>query len=184
MKTVSTTVVLLMLIMSSGCVSNDNSGSEPIVEHHHHTPEIRYFSLLAAPGASAYNFGSAPITPYLDSGNFQIQWEVATEGAYQIDMYVSNDPYLDREDPWGRDDIHFKTSYRGVSDYVTLDSVTTNCRFTPDNVLSCGRTSYENPGRDITPYLAQLPKHGYIILRACNDTLEACTTMALSVEFQ
>ena len=184
MRIPSTTVVLALLVSTSGCVYVDDPVNDPIVVVvHHHAPEIRYFSLLAAPGATASNYGAAPITPYLDNGNFQIQWEVATEGAYQIDMYVSNDPYLDPEDPWARDDIHFKQSYRGISDYVVLDAVTMNCRFTTDNILSCGRISYENPGRDITPFLTRLPKPGYIILRACDDSMQDCTTMALSVEF-
>ena len=178
---ISTTTVVLALLAISGC---DPVNDPAVIVDHHHAPEIRYFSLLAAPGATAAYDGAAPITPYLDNGNFQIHWEVATEGTYQIDMYVSNDPYPGSEDPRARDDVHFKQLYRDLSDYVVFDAVTMNCRFTTDNILSCGRISYENPGRDITPFLNRLPKPGYIILRACDAAMQECTTMALNVEFQ
>ena len=182
MRIFSTTVVLVLLVINSGC----HPANDPVNDHHH-TPEIRYFSVLAAPGAIASNYGAAPITPYVDSGNFLIQWEVATEGAYQVDLYVSNDPRLGPQDPWGREDVHFKQFYRSIGASVDhdlyLDTMTMNCQFTADNVLSCGRISYENPGRDITPFLTQLPKSGYIILRACDETMQDCATTALSVEF-
>ena len=116
MRIFSTTIVILALLAIGGCdPANDPVVTPVVIVDHHHAPEIRYFSLLAAPGATAFNYGAAPITPYLDNGYFQIEWEMATEGSYQIDMYVSNDPYLDPEDPLARDDVHFKQLYRGLT---------------------------------------------------------------------
>lgn len=187
MKIFSAPVVLMLLVINSGCMPAHESANDSVNDSHY-PPEIRYFSVISAPGATAYSYGAAPITPYLDSGNFLIQWEVAAESAYQIDLYVSNDPRLGPQDPLGREDVHFKQLYHGIGGHIDhefyLDTMTMNCQFSVDNFLSCGRISYENPGRDITPFLTQLPKIGYIILRACDETMHECTTAALRVEFQ
>ena len=187
MRIFSAPVVFMLLVISNGCMPVNEPANDR-ADDYHYPPEIRYFSVISAPGATASNYDAAPITPYFDSGNFLIQWEVATESAYQIDLYVSNDPRLDPQDPAGRDDVHFKQLYHGIGGHIDhefyLDTMTMNCQFNVDNILSCGRISYENPGRDITPFLTQLPKSGYIILRACEETMHECATTALRVEFQ
>ena len=183
MRTFSIPAVVVLIGITSGC----HPLNDPVNDYHPPL-EIRYFSVIAAPGATASDYDSAPITPYVDSGNFQIRWEVATAGAYQIDLYVSNDLRLGSQGSSGREDVHFKQFYRAISDTANhelyRDTVTLNCQFTTGNILSCGRITYENPGRDITSFLTELPKPAYLILRACDDELQTCTTTALNVEFQ
>lgn len=151
------------------------------------TPYVRDFTLIPAPGARAVANGALPITPHLGDGNFELRWELDGYGPIHVDLYVSNDRWLGPEDPYGRDDLLFKHLWSGdnlYTDEYHIDTTYLGCRFTTDNILSCGAITYDNPGRDLTPFLNQLPKTGYLILRACDGNTQDCDTRSLYVEFQ
>jgi hypothetical protein len=171
-------VPLVLLGITHGCFLQPKSP---------HTPDIREFSVVASPGVSATAYGAAPISPYVDSGYFRAQWVVTADGPYRVDLYVSNDSELDAQDPSSKEDVHFyhfscgsepsATSCQGVT-------VSTGCRFSTENILSCGTINFDNPGKDISAFLTQIPKVSYILLRACDESMQACVVFALKVEFQ
>lgn len=188
MQRVMTLAVISLSLLIGAC---HDAYEEPYSETSYYeadyTPYIRYFSVLPAPGARAWDYGAAPITPHLDNGNFALQWEIGSYGQYHVDLYVSNDPWLGLQDPWGREDVLFKHLGGMGNSYNTAyntDTVFMSCRFTTDNILSCGQINYDNPGRDLTPYLNVLPKTGYIILRACDEYMQDCAITSRYVEFQ
>ncbi len=151
------------------------------------TPYISYFTVIPAAGARSVAYGAIPITPHLNDGNFETRWELDGYGPIHVDLYVSNDRWVGSEDPFGREDVlikHLWSSTNLYRDDYHVDTVYMNCRFTTDNVLSCGPINYDNPGTDITPFLNQLPKTGYLILRACDGETNACSTSSVYVEFQ
>lgn len=186
MKRILAVAGIAIVLLTSGCDENYEQPYNDTGYEADYTPDIRYLSLIAAPGALAWSYGAAPITPHLDDGNFALQWEVRSYGQYHVDLFVSNDPWLGPPDPWGREDLLFKHLSSGSSynDAYRIDTAFMNCRFTTDNILSCGRVDYGNPGRDITPFLNVLPKTGYVILRACDEFMRDCATASLFVEFQ
>ncbi len=181
MKHVLKLSIVALSLLASGChVPYDDSYEVD------RTPYIRYFTLIPAAGARAWNYGADPITPYLNDGEFELRWELEAYGQTHIDLYVSNDTWLGPDDAWGREDLLFKHIGGGNShgDDYHVDTVYMGCRFSTDNILSCGAISYDNPGRDITPFLSQLPKTGYLILRACDELTGYCATASRFVEFQ
>lgn len=185
MKRLLALSVIALSLLTSGC---DDTYEDPHEDAYppDYTPDIRSFNLIPAPGARAWEYGATPITPHVDGGSFTMQWEIQSYGPYSVDLYVSNDPWLGPQDPWEREDLLFK-HFGGIgygSDAYRIDTLFMNCRFSIDNVLSCGGLNYANPGRDITPFLNVLPKTGYLILRACDDYSQDCAISARYVEFQ
>lgn len=187
MKRVMALSIVTLSILASGC---DESYEDTYYDDPYEvdrTPYIRYITVIPAAGARAGAYGAAPITPHLNYGNFEVRWELDAYGPTHVDLYVSNDRWLGPEDAWGREDLLFKhlwSAPNAYSDDFHIDTVYTGCRFTTNNLLSCGTLTYDNPGRDITPFLTQLPKTGYLLLRACDGQTDVCSTASVYVEFQ
>ena len=171
------TVLMSLVLMSCGGGNKEKTSLEPVPTNGNKTTKINTFLVN---GTSAKVKGAVPINTNMKSGTFTVSWYVDSSDTFEVDIYVSNDPFLS-----DKTDVHiFGQRCGNTKVYRCDDKGSVKCSFNTDNKIGC---AYSNTGKDqisISSVLDRLPQTAYIIIEACNITYKSCKVDTQKVEFQ
>ena len=119
---------------------------------------------------------AADLNPGTGEGEKTITWDVKSSDPYVIDIYFSQDDVLDDED------INiYGLNCGSLSEFECDQYGEIECRFTSDNMMSCGVLSSINDEEDLTASIPALPLVAYMILEACNGLQDSCKTASVEI---
>lgn len=122
--------------------------------------------------------GRVVIDSNIDSGKFELVWEVDDDNAtgYNAFFYLSIDDDLSRSK-----DIEFYDVYCGETGRCDHDDDNDeDCWFDNDQEMVC--EDDDNPSEEVDDLISELPEDLYIIIEACNDF--DCDTEAVPVRLR
>lgn len=179
LKVAFTALVVTMLTACGGDPRGENATDDPpgvnVDTGGNATVRLIDFDVDGTTGGSIIGINSG-----VDEGEFFVNWDVEGEGSYTATLYLSEDRELDTF----ADTFVFS---RFCDDGFSCDGDVNNypCYFGTDNVISCGTAPFFNSSTNISFFLDELPKNGYMILQLCDDTSDTeCDEDLVRVQLQ
>ena len=163
----------LVLLLVSACGS---AGGEPTPA----TTKTTVKAFEVSGSVAELDHGRVVIDANQNEGRFHIHWKVSTSDPYPMSLWLSDDENLDR----AGDLRIYQHNCGSFSLYRCGHDVTLDCRFTTENVLSCGEPSLANPERNLTTYLVSLPAEKNLIFNVCNALVTDCKQVVVPVVFR
>ncbi|MDM8558946.1 hypothetical protein [Candidatus Parabeggiatoa sp. HSG14] len=123
-----------------------------------------------------------PINSGVNNGKFTVSWKTTANALYQVRLRLHDNDVLPEEE--SNLPIIYQNNCNmgnlGQNDVCGSDA-TRICQFTNDNRVHCGTRK-----TNITRFLDQIPKMGYMILEICGGGLsyDDCDTKSVEIEFQ
>ncbi len=170
--------ILISLVLSScGGSNKSKASSEPTPTNLNGSIKINN---IVVKGTSAPVKGVTPISANVKSGVFDVSWHVKSSTPFEVDIYVSHDPFLSDK----KDIRIFGQRCGNPKLYRCGDKGSVRCNFKTDNKIGCLYSDTSKSLISISPVLDRLPKVAYIIIEACNITYTSCKVRAQKVEFR
>jgi hypothetical protein len=178
MKTFAYLTIFAALVLITGCRASysDDDRTAP--------PELEAFHMVDSYGVSTDEdpFTQLRLSPYMDSGLFEVFWYVNNEEDYTVEMSINDQPSLA-----GR--IVVAEDYCGPGLECDLDGIQF-CEYNPDFSISCDPPSEDFPGRTLTYFdelidlSRPLPQTLYFILDICDTRSDICEFQILDVSME
>ena len=168
-------IIFSLLISTLLFACGGNKSSKP-------TSEPRPSNSNASTSIKSFSVKSTSINANIKSGSFNVTWQVESSNPYEVDIYVSSDPFLLESD---KTDIRIFGQRCGSSDFYRCDeNANFECKFKTDNKITCAHSDTGKDQSDISSLLVSLPQTAYIIIEACNLAYTNCKVQSQEVEFQ
>ena len=174
--------VISLVACGGGSSSSNDEEFSGFPDDEPTTPRYQINSFEIVGTDEAENADPAIIDPAQNGGNFVLSYTIEdnTVGNY-VGLFVSDNDTLSNAD------INFFDEF--CSNGLTCGdetSFTDDCFFNNSNQLYCSFPDEDEEDRaDISEFLDELPKDGFIILRACKDAAAIdCDLSTIAVQFQ
>lgn len=167
----------------AGCSTGGGGDDTPDDSPEPAITSFRYVTLTGSDGVTSAG-GSTPvpaISPSINSGRFELDWDVLSSSPYRIEWILSTDAIE------SADDLQF------FARNCSLDVPGSSCRqaaahyectFDSQNVIACDGGTLIGDSVNLTSYLSRnagLPASYRVIAKACNSLLTSCATTVFTV---
>lgn len=118
------------------------------------------------------------ISPELNKGKFDVEWDIGVDADYEISIYISNarfgalKTYL----------MFGKTCEPEDINKVCALNVSTQCQFTNDNLILCPDSDRQT--LDLTALLQKLPHTTNIHFEICSEEKDRCESKVQAITFR
>lgn len=118
------------------------------------------------------------ISPELNKGKFDVEWDTSVDADYEISIYISNAKFgaLKTYLMFG------KTCETEDTSKVCALNVSTQCQFTNDNLILCPDSDRET--LDLTALLQKLPHTTNIHFEICSNEKDRCENKVQAITFR
>lgn len=170
-------------ILLGGCGSGGDAGDDLPG-----TPQttIHHVALTGSNGVTSAG-GSSPvpvISPTLNAGLFELEWDVTSSKPYHIDWYLSTDAILSNDD---REFFSRNCDLDAPDASCPGSEAWYQCKFDSSSIITCAVGEATAETNNVTAYLASaygLPAAYKVIVRACDGLFASCRTEWFSVLLQ
>jgi len=139
-----------------------HDGGQPLDD----APALLSFDVIDSYGSnSAFDLGAElALSPYIDDGNFEIDWSVDTLSSYHIRFYLNDVDSIDNA-------ILVASNTCGFG-YACGNHSYQQCHYTEDFQMGCSRpeSSSWQGYRDIGPLVAEVPQTAFLVVEACDSS--------------
>lgn len=163
--------LVLLLVSACGSVADEPNPSTG-------KTTVKAFEVTGS--VAELDHGRVVIDANRNQGRFRIHWKVATSDPYPMSLWLSHDENLNM----AGDLRIYQHNCGSLSLYSCGHDVDLDCRFTTENMLSCGEPSLANPDRNLTTYLVSLPAEKNLIFNVCNALVTDCKQVVVPVVFR
>jgi len=171
-------LAILTIISIVAAISGCRATYDDHTDYHPAPPELEGFHMVDSYGVSSFEnpFVDLALNPYIDSGLFEIFWDVNNESDYTVVISINDIPSL----AGGR---VIGTDYCGPGLDCDFEGVQF-CEYNADFSISCDPPSEEFPGRTLTYFddlIETIPQTMYFILDVCDTQSDICKFQILDV---
>lgn len=172
----------IMLITASIAACGGNPYDEsidpnasPTVNNSTGSISLNRFSVDGSSGGQSVGINSG-----VDSGLFTLTWEVNGDEDYDAQLYLSEDDVAANSSD---DEMIFSRSCgSGLECGFDVDDYP--CYFTTTNYINCGTSPLYDSQENISFFLDELPKDGFLILKVCNQDDSDCDEKDVEIQLQ
>ena len=170
-------ILILLALSSCGGGNKRKTSSAPTPTNVNGSTKI---NSVVVKGTSAKTKGVVPINANVKSGTFNVSWHVNSSDPFEVDIYVSDNPFLS-----DKTDVRIFGQRCGRTKSYRCDNKgSVKCSYKTNNKISCAHSDTGKGQINISSVINRLPQTAYIIVEACNITYTSCKVKTQKVEFQ
>lgn len=151
--------------------------------HTYHThdepPAIYAFNMIDSYETnSEFEYTPLYVSPYINRGEFELFWNVDSDGPYRVELYINDTPDPD----YG---IRLSSEWCGPGEYCGNHSYQ-YCDYQSDLRMRCDlpESSVPYAERDIATLFYAVPERLYLVLEVCDESLVYCEYQSLAAKFE
>lgn len=172
--------VLISLVLSNCGGSNKSKTSSTPTPAPTNVNGSTKINSVVVKGTSPKTKGVVPINANVKSGAFNVSWHVNSSDPFEVDIYVSDNPFLS-----DKTDVRIFGQRCGRTKFYRCDNKgSVKCNFKTNNKISCAHSDTGKGQINISSVIDRLPQTAYIIIEACNINYTSCKVETQKVEFQ
>ena len=158
-------LIFAMMVLIAGMGLTGCGGGGVRVQSIDYAPDLHRFDIIDSYGVDTANSSAAlALSPYVDNGLFDIDWQVNSLEDYQVNVRINDHPSVDNS-------YLFYSKICGVG-RACDQSGSAVCEYTSDYTLSCNN---DNHPTDISSLFRHAPPQKlYVVLEVCNYSLTSC----------